>query len=512
MTRPESLAANDVHREEAAVRAEMDEVRGVVASLDPAALRDGSWFPRLLRGTLQSSTRAAAEAGGVESLRRRFPGRGPEALAEALVEQAARRAGQAAAIVGASTASALVAAQAGASGVGASAAVADAAKAGAVELVYSARLQIELVYDLWAIHGFPLAPDDPDELLRVFATAYGVPMDLAAVAGGAKPKPPAPEVGRAGLRKVMYGHQAAVTKVALRYLGPKIGKKIAQRAILKTAVPVAGVGPSSSWSYASTAALGRVALASVRSRLALRAALARVSKDLAREPNHVGYVLEAVHRVATADHDFSERELELYDDVFAATGRNAGVRQNLEGRIGLPLVETERGLRSFASAELKASLAEVLELVAIADGVIDPDELATLVRLREALGQRVDVVGLERRAAQFRSSDGPVPRSAPSSPHAGSGVGPEARSARISPLAVTMPLAPPPSPQAAAGPAASPTAVAAPALGSPDAVGEEERRVEAIMKRLQQLIALHEGGLITDEDVRAQRARILSEL
>jgi hypothetical protein len=75
-----------------------------------------------------------------------------------------------------------------------------------------------------------------------------------------------------------------------------------------------------------------------------------------------------------------------------------------------------------------------------------------------------------------------------------------------------MPLAPPPSPQAAAGPAASPAAAAAPALGSPDAVGEEERRVEAIMKRLQQLIALHEGGLITDEDVRAQRARILSEL
>jgi uncharacterized protein (DUF697 family) len=501
--------------EQQSARAEFEEARVAAAGLDPASISDGTWFTTVIRLMLESYADKVVRGGGVGYFRKRYPGLPRDQIAEKLCGAAARYAALAGAMSGAATSAAAVM-TIGTAGLGAPAiAVGGSALAG--EIVYTTRLQVRLVYDLSTLYGFPIDPKDPDDLVRVFAMAYGVPMAVGSV--GQALKGAGPEVGRAAIRKVLHGHQAALSRVALRVLGPKIGKKITQGAIIKTMVPGVGVGIATSWNYVSTASLGRVARAAVQSRAALRTALARVSQDLVREPNNVGFVLEAVHRVATADEEFSEREIDLYNDVFQATGGNVGVRDNLEARIGMPLSATVDGLRSFVSPELKASLAEVLELVAIADGVIDPVELATLSELNAALGHPVDAAALEVRAARFRSPEGAATRAGRAIRDAATSGGRALRDAASSAAASVFgrggsaQRAPAGNDEGAVEPPVPSVASQAPPPATNEQpVGEEERRMNAVMARLQKLVAMHEAGIITDDDVKAQRARILAEL
>jgi hypothetical protein len=78
---------------------------------------------------------------------------------------------------------------------------------------------------------------------------YGV---KAAEVGGLGIKAYGPEVVRAQLFRLIHGNTPVIQAAARQVLGPRIAKQITQKAIIKTAVPIVGVGISAGWNYATT--------------------------------------------------------------------------------------------------------------------------------------------------------------------------------------------------------------------------------------------------------------------
>src|SRR4051812_8726859 len=294
------------------IRTELEDLKAIALAFGIERIRDGSWFNEFIHAMLATYAQRIIAGGGIAFFRTKYPGLTRDQIAEKLCDLATRYAALAGGASGA-TASAAFAATIGTAGGAGVVAVPAGLAAITAEMLYTTRLQVRLVYDLSTIYGYPINVEDPEDLYKAFCMAYGVA--FATGNAGAMVKATAPEIARAQIRGLINGQTAAIQQVAIRLLGPKIGRQITQRAILRAAVPVVGIGISATWNYVATNAIATAARHGLRATGRLRDAVGDIAHILQARPNDATLVLESMLTIITADGHFDQYEQEVFNCV-----------------------------------------------------------------------------------------------------------------------------------------------------------------------------------------------------
>lgn len=473
------------------VRREFEDLKGIAEAFGPSKIKDGTWFNEFIKAMLGSYSTRIIEGGGVEFYRKKYPGLTQNQIAERLCDLATRYATLAGGASGL-TASTAVAATIG---TGAGAVTVPAAIAAvSAEVLFTTRLQVRLVYDLSQVYGYPLNLDDPEDLYRAFSLAYGV--TYASGQAGAVAKVLTPEIARAQIRALIHGHQAFIQHVARAILGPRIGRMITQKAILRTAVPVVGVGISSGWNYLSTSQIASVARHEIRSQGRLRDAACELAPQLRGSEDNTRLVLESILCVGSADGKFDDHEQQVFRSMVQHLDARPELLAAIESRVDVNPDSVAERLGLPHGDDFRVALAKLLVLVAASDGTIAPVEAELLRRYLAALKQSFDLVAAEAEAASFRrgATFTDTATQAASSTVAWASRGVSSSFRTLSGLfgKAKQPV--------------EPTSV------EPETVPAEELRAQGAMDRLQRLGALHAQGLISNEEFNTKRADIIATL
>jgi len=223
------------------------------------SFRSGEWLWLLIRRAFKNYWERAT----VEYFLQKYNTADPEKIAPKLIAVAAKNA----AILGALTGAAVSADEivafltAGEGGVGLPANLAIAATAISAEAILLVRFQLQLVANLGKLYGAPLDPDDPEDILTIFAFALGG--SAADAAGKAGMKIGGTLTGRAA--KAVFSKELLAF---LKAVSAKAGVKILQRTIVKYVVPIASIGIGTGWNYFATKAVGKIAIAHFKKRIA----------------------------------------------------------------------------------------------------------------------------------------------------------------------------------------------------------------------------------------------------
>jgi uncharacterized tellurite resistance protein B-like protein len=382
-------------------RKEIEDLKATAAAFGPARLRDGTWFEEFVRAMLKSYAEEIIAKGGVKFFRRKYPGLTQDAIVDKLCDLAVKYAALSGGLSGA-TSSAAFAATIGTGGVGLGATMPVAVSAITSDILFTTRLQVRLVYDISTVYGYPIELSDPEELMRAFSMAYGV--SYAAGGGGAVVKYLTPEVARAQLRALTLGHTAAI-QAAFRAISPRIGSKITQKAILKAAVPLVGIGMSSVWNYAATYRIAAIAKSEVR--------LGALARDTARDivltsalsARDANLVYPALVAILLADGRLEPCEKEVYKYILMTLEIPPGVLETVENRVEADLATIEAELRAVPSPAIRHGIAELCRLGAAVRGEIAPEQNAVLARLLAALGEPYDHIALQTLTARYKRKD-----------------------------------------------------------------------------------------------------------
>ncbi len=244
----------------------------------------------------------------------------------------------------------------------------------ASEIVASAKVQIDLVFDLGSIYGVPADVRDTAELAEIFDLAFHADQADGARRAGHAPRPTEDEILA------------------------RLGRSILEDAVLGL-VPFVGIPASAAGSYRSTVRVGAAARCFVRRRAALRESLRRLSLEGPR-----ALLVEGAWLLATADGVATYEELL----VVAAIARSLSGDERAEALHGAWHIDApdERCWLERASsldAPARADLAGALEAVAGLRGPTRHPERRFLLSVGDALGVAIDFARIE---AIHRSLDG----------------------------------------------------------------------------------------------------------
>jgi uncharacterized tellurite resistance protein B-like protein len=381
------------------IRTELEDLKAIALAFGVERIRDGSWFNEFIHAMLATYAQRIIAGGGIAFFRTKYPGLTRDQIAEKLCDLATRYAALAGGASGA-TASAAFAATIGTAGGAGMVAVPAGLAAITAEMLYTTRLQVRLVYDLSTIYGYPIDVEDPEDLYKAFCMAYGVA--FATGNAGAMVKATAPEIARAQIRGLINGQTAAIQQVAIRLLGPKIGRQITKRAILRAAVPVVGIGISATWNYVATNAIATAARHGLRATGRLRDAVGDVARILQAQPDDAVLVLESMLTIITADGHFDQYEQEVFNCVVRQLNVPSKVLTRIEQRVDITAASVEQQLRAIVDQDLRTTLATCLQLVAVADGEVVDSETQLLRRYMAALHHDFDLDQLHTQAKQFQ--------------------------------------------------------------------------------------------------------------
>lgn len=384
----------DAEAIKAGILQEFADLKHTVQSFGVQAIKDGTWFNKFLMSCLGSYERKVMEQGGAAYLRGKYPGLPTDAIAGKLCELAEKNAAIAGGLSGATASAAVLTA-----GVGLPAAI----TAVMAEVFYTVRLQLRLAFDLHLVYDIPLAADDPEELTRLFAVIYGVKV---AEVGGLGIKALGPEVARAQLFRLIHGNTPLIQAAAGTVLGPRIAKQVTQKAILKTAVPIVGVGISAGWNYATTRVMGARVRHGVRVSAALREETRRLQGQIGRNEQAEVAVLEGLMALALADRNFDDKEREVYLTFLKQLALPEEELQRLAEKVNADLDGACAALRSIQVPANRESVARCFCLIAAADGELQAAEKGVLARLLEALGHEQLLEEQPALAKRFRREDG----------------------------------------------------------------------------------------------------------
>lgn len=131
------------------------------------------------------------------------------------------------------------------------------------EAVLLIRIQLQLVANLGKLYRAPLDPDDPEDILTIFAFALGGAAADAAGKAGMKMGGRAAGLGA----KTIFAKDVLAT---MQKIAARVGVKILQRSIVKYTVPVASIGIGSGWNYLATRNVGRIAMRHFKQQAAAR--------------------------------------------------------------------------------------------------------------------------------------------------------------------------------------------------------------------------------------------------
>ncbi|WP_411877262.1 hypothetical protein [Vulcanococcus limneticus] len=379
-----------------AIQAELADLKQTAQSFGLQAIKDGTWFAKFIQSCLSSYDRKVMEQGGAAYLRGKYPGLPTDAIAGKLCELAEKYAAVAGGLSGATASAAVLTA-----GVGLPTAIAGVM----AEVLYTVRLQLRLAYDLHLVYGIPLNAGDPEELTKLFAVVYGV---KAAEVGGLGLKAYGPEVARAQLFRLIHGNTPMIQAAARQVLGPRIAKQITQKAIIKAAVPIVGVGISAGWNYVTTRMMGIRVRHGVRVKAALQEETRRLQGQIGRNEQAEVAVLEGLMALALADKTFDDTERDVYLTFLNQLGLPEPELQRLAEKVDADLPAVCRALASIQEPENRESVARCFCLITAADGELKAPEQEVLTQLLEALGQQQLLEELPALAQRFRREDGAV--------------------------------------------------------------------------------------------------------
>ena len=367
------MAGSSIHFDEdksvkSQIKTELEDLKKMAIAFGPARLRDGTWFNEFVHAMLSSYAETIIKAGGVEYFRKKYPGLTKDAIAEKLCTLAMRYAAIAGGVTG-------ITASTGVLG-GLTIPVIIAAISG--EILYTTRLQVRLIYDLATVYEDPIDLNDPEQLYRAFMMAYGISA-VTANAGGVVAAAGA-EVVRAQAYRFITGRTPIIQGAAIKILGPRIGSMITRKAILKVAVPVAGVAISSGWNYISTKNMAEVGRQEFKLEARARQAAIDLCNEAKLKSEDLPMIVQAVQAVINIDGSIDPRELKVYQAIVQCLNVPDEALQEIEARVEINADTVEKQLRAIKRVKLRKALAELLKLATAASGIIAPAELDLLNR------------------------------------------------------------------------------------------------------------------------------------
>lgn len=373
---------------------ELGPLRETAKQIEEEGWKGGSWFVGFVQNSLRAYADDLVRAGGADALRKRWPDKSNEVIADRLVAQAIRQTTLAGVASGATASAAYAATLAPASLV---AALPAALSTVGAEILYTTRAQIRLVYDLATLYGYPLDLADPEDLYKAFALAYGVPVSVEEV----DRDDVSLDALRAHIRALTSKQGKTQRDLFLRVVGPQIGRQIALRALARVGVPVVGIGASALLNYWATRDMALIARHEIRTLARLREVALPLGKLLQGREDAMPIVVEALMLQATADGHFGPHEREIYDAVVNALGVPDEMLERAERELQLDVDAVVDRVGQLEDG-IREPFARCLELLAVGDGWLGDEELAVTGKLMRALGHPPDVEAMRARAAEFQ--------------------------------------------------------------------------------------------------------------
>jgi hypothetical protein len=376
--------------ERAEVDNELGKLREFARGLRLEEIREGAWFSRLLRYSLDQYVREVDAA----YLHRKYPGLPADAVVDARIQLAARYASVEGGLsAGAYTGA--VAATIGSAG-GASPLTLPAAGVSFVaDLLYVSNLQLRLAHDIAVLYRVPLDLDDPEDLWKLIGVAFAI---KSGEAGREVLGKGVPMLVRPILKKVYGG----ATLAAARSL-PVIGKYLLQRNVIKFAIPAVGVPLSMGINYWSTKTAGGQARKLFRG----EARIVEAARRMTERSAHRAELLWVLWLVIKADGLVHETERLLLRHVTAILrdlDSELAALSALEATVHL---DNEQVWSTFSKADGDlAPLYDAGKVAAGIDGKINVNELKALRKLAEYCSVEFDEHAVRALAAEYGSGRG----------------------------------------------------------------------------------------------------------
>jgi uncharacterized tellurite resistance protein B-like protein/RNA polymerase subunit RPABC4/transcription elongation factor Spt4 len=364
------------------VSSELDTAKQLARSLNFAEVKSGEWFIGLLRKVIQTYDRNARAT----YFQQKYPGLPPDEIADILTSVTVRYATIAGAIAGAAATANQIAALS-------SAGMTAALFLGSIgaEMLYVAQIQMRLILDLSVVYDLQLDPEDPEDVLMIFGYALGVAP--AEVLG--KGLQVAARAATKGAVKKYVSKDALKAIIAF---ASRLGFTILQRTILKFAVPIASAAIGSSYNYATTKSVGRIAKAHFKNR-------GKVTDELrvlvSRQHTYALAFPAAVMYVAQVDGQYSAKEKIFYKAMLSRVSFDEHTQAEFQ-----KLIASEdnilEAIANIEDVEVRRSLMETLILIAIYDGELAEKERKFLEGVAERLNISLDMAKVERRTQDYQ--------------------------------------------------------------------------------------------------------------
>ncbi|HEX8510792.1 MAG TPA: hypothetical protein VF635_14995 [Propionibacteriaceae bacterium] len=364
------------------VRSELDKLRELAQRLSMEQVRQGEWFARLLRFSMDPYVQEV-DAAHFDKL---YPGFSPEQKVRARVELAARLAS----VEGGLTAGAYtgaIAATLGSRGAASPVALPSAGASFVLDLLFTSSLQLRLAYDIALIYCVPLDLEDPEDLWRLIQVAFVIKEPALRWRGAGTRAP----LVRATLEKMFTGDPAAATRSL-----PALGKFLLQRNGVKFAVPGVGVPLSIGVNYWSVNVAGSQASTLFRREARIMDTARRITGK-AVDHRELLWVLWLIVRADSVVH---ENERLLLKHVSALVG---DLDSELSAVAHLDVTsdfdsKPTAGMAEFTSQD-KEALYEAGVAAAAVDGSIDANELSRLRKIADHCSVPFDESAVRQLAA-----------------------------------------------------------------------------------------------------------------
>lgn len=367
----------------AAVEDELGALRRFAQSLRLDEVRDGTWFSRLLKLSLDTYVREVDAA----YFERKYPGVPAEAVVQARIQLAARYAG----IEGGLSAAAYtgtVAATIGSAGAASPLALPAAGASFVLDLLFVTRLQLRLAHDIAVLYRVPLDLEDPEDLWKLIQIAFAI---QAGESGRGALSKGVPLVIRPIVKKVFSGG----TLTAVKSL-PVVGKYLLQRNLIKFAIPAVGVPLSIAVNHWSVRVAGNQAATVFRRDARIVEAASRMVE---RTDHHVE-LLWVLWLVIKADGLIHENERQLLRHVTRGVGSLETELSALTAFASTVELDQARvwSMLEDAVGDLTA-LYDAAVVAAAVDGKVNANELGVLRTLAEVCSTTFDEAAVRAAAA-----------------------------------------------------------------------------------------------------------------
>jgi len=366
----------------AQVSKELDDAKNLAKTLNLEEVKSGEWFIKLLQQVVRAYNRNARAT----YFQKKYPGLPPDDIADILTTITVRYATIAGAVAGAAATANQIAALS-------SAGMTAALFIGSIgaEMLYLSQIQMRLVLDLSVVYDLQLDLEDPEDVLMIFGYALGVtPTEMIGkglqIAAGA------------GAKEAVKKYISKGTLQALQDFARRLGFKVLQRTILKYAVPVASAAVGSSYNYATTKSVGRIAKAHLKNR-------GKVTDELrilvSRQHIYDLAFPAAVMYVAQVDGQFSAKEKELYRAMLSRMSFDEHTQVEFQ-KLTAKEENILEAIGNIEDEEVRRSLMETLVLMTIYDGELAEKERGFLVGAAERLNVPLDIAEVEQRTRDYQ--------------------------------------------------------------------------------------------------------------